>query len=128
MEKLQVAKSTNEELRLATFVVLEPNDTTSGDLHGDIYDELTVRKAALSFNSSPQRAYLFHENESEGFSFVESYIAPVDFMLGDELITKGTWLATVHATDDQIWEDIKSGEINGLSIGATAYCEYLKDN
>lgn len=126
MDKLQVAKSTNEELRLATFIVLEPNDETSGDLHGDIYSELTVRKAALSFNQSPQRPYMLHQEESDGFTFVESYIAPVEFVLGEQTVKKGTWLATVHVTDDDIWEGIKSGDINGLSIGAHAICEYLE--
>jgi len=37
-------------------------------------------------------------------------------------------LATIQSLDDDLWELIKSGEINGLSIGALAVVENIEDD
>lgn len=121
-QNLQIQKSVNEELMQATFVVLVPDEI---DLHGDIYDEEEVRKACHSFNKHSMQANLFHRVMTDTFSFAESYLAPVDFILEDRYIKKGTWLTTVQVHDEQLWDLIKSGEITGVSIGATARVEYL---
>lgn len=118
-----VTKAVDEELKQATYIVMVPNET---DLHGDITSEDDVRKACHSFNKYCRTANLFHLQQTDAFEFAESYIAPVDFVLGDKLVTKGTWLATVQALDDDLWALIKSGEINGLSIGAMASVEDIE--
>lgn len=122
--KIPVAKSVNEELKQATFVVMAPNEV---DLHGDITSTDEVRKACHNFNKFCQTANLFHLVQTESFEFCESYIAPTDMVLGDKIVVKGTWLATVQCLDDGLWELIKSGEINGLSIGAVATVETLEE-
>lgn len=122
-KKLKVEKALNEELKQATYIVLVPDEV---DLHGDVISEDEVRKACHNFNKFSMQANLFHLVETETFEFVESYIAPTDFILGDKEVKKGTWLATVQALDDDLWELMKSGEINGLSIGALAKVETLE--
>ena len=119
---IQIAKATNEKLKQATFVVLVPDET---DLHGDIISEEEVRKACFNFNKFCGQANLFHLAKTDTFEFCESYIAPVDIQLGDTLVKKGTWLATIQSLDDSLWELIEAGEINGLSIGALASVESL---
>jgi hypothetical protein len=121
-QQVQVTKSLNTELKQATFVVLVPEEV---DLHGDIVSEEEVRKACFNFNKHCMQANLMHMLHTDAFEFAESYVAPVEFMLDDRLITKGTWLATVQVHDDDVWGLIKSGEINGLSIGAIANVEAL---
>ena len=116
-ETVQVVKSVNEELKQATFIVLAPNEV---DLHGDIISEEEVRKACYNFNKYSNQANLFHITKTATFEFAESFIAPVDFVLGDTLVSKGTWLATVQVLNDDLWELVKTGEVNGLSIGALA--------
>ena len=46
-----ITKSLNESKRLATFVVLEPqeDDGMTTDLHGDYYDEETILDACIQF-------------------------------------------------------------------------------
>lgn len=125
MNKIQVAKATNEELKQATYIVLVP-DTV--DAHGDIISEEEVRKACYNFNKFSMQANLFHLVETSTFEFAESYIAPTDFQLGDRFVKKGTWLATVQCLDDGLWQLIKDGEITGLSIGALASVEEIKED
>ena len=115
-------KSLNEEKRLATFLVLEPQDEdyTTSDLHGDWYDLDTVEDACHNFNRFCRKANLFHLVDTTAFEFVESYITESDMLIGEEPIKKGSWLAKIYVNKsdagDLIWKSIKSGEFNGLSV------------
>lgn len=123
-DKLQVVKSANQELKQATFIAMLPD---SVDLHGDFTSAEEVRKAMESFNKSEKRTNLFHLTMSDSFSVIESYLAPVDFMLNDEFVAKGTWMMTLQIHDDSLWQLIKSGEVNGISIGAMANVEIIEE-
>jgi hypothetical protein len=123
--KLPITKSIDEELKQATFIVMVPDEV---DAHGDITTEDEIRKACYNFNKYSMKANLFHLVETNTFEFCESYCCPTDFILGDKFVKKGTWLATVQALDDNLWELIKSGEINGLSIGALASVEIIEED
>jgi hypothetical protein len=123
--KLPITKAVDEELKQATFIVMVPDET---DLHGDVTSEAEVRKACHNFNKYSMKANLFHLVETDAFEFCESYCCPTDFVLGDKFVKKGTWLATIQSLDDNLWELIKSGEINGLSIGALASVESIEED
>lgn len=118
----KLIKSVNTELRQATYIVMVPDEV---DAHGDITDAAEIRKACHNFNKFCQQPNLFHATGTDLFEFAESYISPVDFELDSKLIKAGTWLAVVQAHDDELWELMKSGEINGLSIGAVGNAEIL---
>lgn len=122
---LPITKAVDEELKQATFIVMVPDDI---DEHGDITSEEEVRKACHNFNKYSMKANLFHLVETDTFEFCESYCCPTDFVLGDKFVKKGTWLATVQTLDDNLWELIKTGEINGLSIGALASVESIEED
>lgn len=113
-----------DELKQATFIVMVPNEV---DLHGDITSEDEVRKACHSFNRFSRQPNLLHIAKTTTFDFAESFIAPVDMNIEGNEIKKGTWLATVQVYDDGLWELIKSGEINGLSVGCLANYDELGD-
>jgi hypothetical protein len=117
-----INKSLNQELRLATFIVLESqaDDGTTSDLHGDTYTDLEIQKACLNFNSFCGKSSLMHLVNTTGFTFAESYIALADMTVGEQVILKGSWVATIHCNDESIWDCVKSGELNGLSIQALA--------
>lgn len=122
---VQITKSTNQELMQATFVVMVPDEV---DLHGDITSEEEVRKACHNYNVNCRQANLFHIAKTNSFDIVESYLAPVDMMLDDKFIKKGTWLCTVQCLDPKLFDLIKSGEINGVSIGAMAKVEIIEED
>lgn len=119
-KKSLITKALNDEKRLATFVVLEPqsNDGMTTDLHGDYYDEETILDACIQFNKSLnlRKGKLLHMVETEGYSFVESYVTLADMEVNGQVIKKGTWIQTIYAEADWIWEGIKDGTFNGLSV------------
>lgn len=117
MDDVQVVKSLNAELRQATYIVLEGD---SVDLHGDTYTTAEVAKACHNFNVNCRKAFIDHAEETDQASIVESYIAPVEMVLGDTYVPKGTWLAVVQY-DTTLWKEVKKGTYTGLSIGA--YCK-----
>ena len=122
IKAVPIVKSLNEDKRLATFLVLEPQDEdlTTSDLHGDWYDADTVETACHDFNRFCRKANLFHLVDTTTFEFVESYITETEMNLGETFIKKGSWLAKIHVNDSEsgnlVWESIKSGEFNGLSV------------
>lgn len=116
----KIEKSANDELMQVTYVAMMPDMV---DLHGDFTSAEEVRKAMESFNKSAMRANLFHRVMTDTFSVIESYLAPTDFVLDDIPVKKGTWLMTLQVHDEDVWALIKSGDINGISIGAMATVE-----
>ncbi|MND43732.1 hypothetical protein D3C80_345300 [compost metagenome] len=124
--EVEITKALNDEQRMALFVVLEPDVV---DLHGDTYTDVEVEKACHSFNKHCQTANLFHHVETKDADIVQSYITLTDVTLeGNRTVKKGTWLQWWHFPEDNaqselMWQGIKSGEINGVSIGAMAHVE-----
>jgi len=116
-----IYKQTEEE-RTVFGIVLEPDVV---DLHGDTYDEETVKNAAHFFMENFQNIGLQHkEFVNEDVKIIESFLAPSDLKIstpkGDIEIRKNTWLMKVRILDEQLWTDVKSGKFTGFSIGAIA--------
>lgn len=126
---VQVIKSLNEEKRLATFVVLEPQeeDGLTTDLHGDTYSADAVEQACHDFNTRCRKANLLHMLDTDSYEFVESYILPVEAEINGKVIKAGSWLAVVKAKEDWIWQGIKDGTFNGLSIQCNAVYEDITE-
>ena len=121
---IPITKAVNEELKQATFLVLAPEEV---DLHGDIYSAEEVRKACHNFNSHSMTANLLHLATTDSFSIVESYIAPVDMVLNEKIIKAGSWCCVIQVHEDEIWTDIKKGNLTGVSVGCRAKTEYLEE-
>lgn len=124
IQKVQITKAVNEELKQATFLVLAPDEV---DLQGDTYSADEVRKACHNFNQHCMTANLLHLVETDTFDIVESYISPVDMILNDVVIKAGSWMSVLQIYSDEIWSEIKDGNLTGVSIGATANTEYLDE-
>lgn len=132
IKAVPIAKSVNEDKRLATFLVLEPqnDDFTTSDLHGDWYDADTVEDACHGFNRFCRKANLFHLVDTTSFEFVESYITKSAMTLGDAEIKEGSWLATIYVNETDsgnlVWESIKKGEFNGLSVQCEGFVSEIE--
>jgi len=120
-----ITKSADEELKQAMFIVMVPDEV---DLHGDITSEEDVRKACHNFNKFCRQPNLYHIAKTTSFEFVENYICPCDMNVNGYEIKKGTWLCTIQCLSDSLWELVKSGYINGVSIGALGQVGELKEN
>lgn len=129
-KRTEVVKAVNTEKRLATFVVLKAmSDETDFDAHGDFYDRETVEDACYNFYENCMKANLGHlvMVDDGTAKIVESYIIPVDIELGDQSVPAGSWLQTWKFADDALWQGVKDGEWNGLSVGCMANVETLDD-
>lgn len=113
----------DEEQKLVYGVVYEPNTI---DSQGDFAKSADIEKAAHSFLSDARNIDLQHNFKSDYGTVVESYIAPLDFDIDDNIIKKGSWILVTKATDD-IWDSIKRGEITGYSMAGRAVRTTIKD-
>jgi len=108
--------------------VLVPNAV---DGQGHIYSQAEVEKAAHYWMKEFSQLGEMHKAMlGDGqISILETFVAPSSFTFSDgdneRTIKKGTWLLKVYVEDDEIWEKVKNGELNGFSIGGVATVEEL---
>ncbi len=127
---IPIAKAIEEE-QTVSGVVLKPETT---DAQGDIYSADVIREAAFKFLANYNKdTKLGHQHKDfknwrDRFALVESYVAPHDFVLGDTIVTTGSWVMTVKVLDSKIWEMVKAGKITGFSIGGKARVQKLVDD
>lgn len=107
----------NEEKKLVTCIVYEPDEV---DTHGDYMTNDSIEKAAHHFMINGIGADVQHDNKKANVDIVESWVTKSDTTINDQLIKKGTWVATAKVNDEMIWKAIKDGKLNGFSMGGTA--------
>ncbi|TQF08513.1 N-6 DNA methylase, partial [Myxococcus llanfairpwllgwyngyllgogerychwyrndrobwllllantysiliogogogochensis] len=107
-----------DDERYVLGVVLEPETV---DAQGDLYSAAEIRQAAHRFMEEFGGLGLMHQMRVNGHvKVLESYLAPVDFVLGEVQVRKGTWLLAVRVLSDELWGRVKDGQLTGFSIGGTA--------
>lgn len=107
----------DEDQRKVTGIVYEPDIE---DSQGDQMTAKEIEKAAHQFLKDYRNIDKQHNFQSGYGDVVESYVAKSEHTIGDQVIKEGTWVMTVHVTDDDTWEAIKKEEITGFSMGGTA--------
>jgi hypothetical protein len=118
MVKIAKAELGGGELRYVLGIVLEP-ETVDGQ--GDIYSADEIRGAAWHYMTHFRNIGVMHKGLVNGkVQLVESWIAPCDLAIDGSSIKAGSWLMGLHVVDDTIWQDVKRGELTGLSIGGFA--------
>ncbi|OWV38882.1 phage portal protein [Bacillus spizizenii] len=110
-----LAKEAGEE-KLVYGIVYEP-DTV--DAHGDFMTATEIEKAAHGFLKDARQIDKQHDFQGGVGEVVESYVAPADFEMNGETIKKGSWVLVTKASEE-VWEQIKKGEITGYSMAGTA--------
>lgn len=85
----------------------------------------------MSFNIHCMKANKFHQVETEDAKILESYISPVEMNIDGKLIKEGTWLQKWYFPETEegqkLWDGVKSGKYNGLSIQGKAKPENIDD-
>ncbi|MDO7787134.1 XkdF-like putative serine protease domain-containing protein [Desulforamulus aquiferis] len=115
-KQIKILTKADDAQHLVYGVVYEPN---VADAHGDIMTSAEIEKAAHGFMKDARNIDLQHNFEEGYGDVVESYIAPQDFEIGGEAITKGSWVMATKASDE-VWEAIQKGEITGYSMAGIA--------
>ncbi|WP_144500281.1 XkdF-like putative serine protease domain-containing protein [Bacillus pumilus] len=115
-KEIKVIAKADDAQRLVYGIVYEPHVE---DAHGDYMTPAEIEKAAHGFLKDAREIDKQHDFQGGVGEVVESYIAPSDFEMGDEMIKKGSWVLVTKASDE-IWEQIQKGEITGYSMAGTA--------
>ena len=117
---IQVIKLEHEQ-RVVRGVVLEPDVV---DAQNDIMTSGEIEKAAHGFMVEVQRGNGAiddsHDEAPADAVIVESFLAPVEFVEGDQTIRKGSWVLAVKVFDDELWQSVKSGDRTAFSIHGRA--------
>jgi hypothetical protein len=101
------------EKRLVYGIVLEPD---TEDTQGDIIAADEIEKAAHRFLVASRMVGDSHRKPA-GAQVVESYIAPMEFNIGEQTVKAGSWVMAVKVADDRLWEAVQQGDYTGFSIG-----------
>lgn len=104
-------KKLDEELQIVYAEVYVPNIPDSDN---DFMTVETVREMAHSFLAEGRvtKIDVEHSRDEIAAAVVESFIA----RKGDPDFIEDAWVAGVKIYDPEIWELVKSGEINGFSL------------
>ncbi len=119
-EREAVFKSADKAKQIAYCVVLEPD---TEDLQADVISESEIEKTAHAYLLDFRVVADSHKRKNDGnlvvadAGVVESFIAPVDFQSGSEIIRKGSWVIAIKVNDPDMWQSIEKGDITGVSIG-----------
>lgn len=113
----------DEAQQIVYGVVYEPDVV---DAHGDFMDAGEIEKAAHVFLKEFRNIDKQHDFTSKVGEVIESYIAPADFELGGQTVTKGTWMMAVKVVDD-VWQSIQKGEYTGFSLAGYGNVEKAQE-
>lgn len=126
-QKTVMLKEVDAEKRIICGPALIPEkriyrrDEEMGE-YNIFFNKETVRRAAEIFleKSRQDKATIEHEVAVEGMVVVESWIVDNKNMdkathLGFD-VPEGTWMITMKVHNDEVWNQIKKGEVNGFSI------------
>lgn len=117
---VDIAKASEEE-QTVTGIVLQPEVV---DGQGDIMSSDVIKESAYNFLAgfnATTKLGLQHSTFPKGkLALVESYLAPMNFVLGSKTVKQGSWVMTVKVLDAALWKKVKEGKITGFSIGGRA--------
>ena len=108
------------EKGLVYGIVYSPN---TEDTHGDWTTAEEIERAAHNFLPAAKSDWtnINHDgNAVPDVDVVESYIAPCDFALGQETVSKGSWVIVSRVNNSELRESIQKGELTGYSLEGTA--------
>lgn len=105
-----VAKDDDERFLLGP--VLVPG---KADREGDVVSAENIREVAHKFTEEYQNLDLMHTFENVA-KLSESFVARQDLSIGGTSIPEGSWVLGVKVEDDEVWSQVKSGELSGFSI------------
>ena len=126
--QISIAKS-NEEQQTVTGIVLQPEVV---DGQGDIMSADVIQDAAhaflMNFNKKTKLGIQHQIFKASQLALVESWITPMNLVIGVNSVKQGSWIMTVKVLDSKIWEKVKQGAITGFSIGGKARVIPVKED
>lgn len=113
----------DEEKRLVYGVVLEPETM---DAQEDIMSASEIEAAAHFYLMNSGVVGLEHSQPADA-KVAESFIAPVTFEMGDQIVKEGSWIMAVKILNDETWQAVKERELNSFSVGGFGIREPIEE-
>ncbi|MCD6262292.1 MAG: hypothetical protein J7J52_04650 [Deltaproteobacteria bacterium] len=107
-----------KEKQIAYGVVFEPEYVDADD---EWISKDDIEDAAHEYLINYRNVKFSHtQGINDKVKVVESYIAPLDFKIGEHLIKEGSWIVAVKVFDGKLWKEIGKSLV-GFSAGGTAH-------
>lgn len=110
----------DSERRIAYGIVLEPRTSANPDAQGDWYTVDDIEEAFHAFHEEIAKGSsggdLMHDGTSEVGHPHDSFLAPIEFQLGGQIVKAGSWVMGMHYPDDAIWKRVVAGELAAFSV------------
>ncbi|MFM5072392.1 MULTISPECIES: XkdF-like putative serine protease domain-containing protein [Aeromonas] len=115
--KVEIMKFNEEQMVSIEPLYCKPMDS---DAHSQGMTEKDIRLMVDDINTNIHKisgniGHLFNTN---GFHFLRAWVNECDCMIGGEFVPEGQPIIKVQFTDKTLWEMRKTGQLQGLSIGA----------
>lgn len=110
---------TNDTHKTVSFCVLTPDVE---DWNGDVISADEVIKTAHNFwiNMSEKFLNIDHKDgteiKKEKYAFVESFIAPNDIIVWENIVKAWSWYVAIKFLDEELYKLIKSWEFVWISM------------
>lgn len=116
-QTIRIVKADDERM-MAYGIVYAPDEV---DSHGDTADSATIRRAAYEFMREGRAKNVDREHSfaPETHYVAESWLLRAgDPMFPDE--PEGAWAVGIQIGDPDVWADLKSGALTGISLAGIA--------
>ncbi len=119
LERIVPIAKIDEERQIVSAVVYEPN---LADAHEEGMTAKEIEKSAhgfmIRYAQGAGELGTDHRRKESRASVVpiESFIAPVDFQLGAQLVKAGSWVLSAKIFDEELWKGVKTGQYTGWSF------------
>ena len=113
---IPIVKVDNEK-RIVCGIVYSPYEV---DAQGDWMTPEEIEKAAHNYLIKYRKLTKNHDKELKDCYIAESNTTPQDETIGGQLVKRGSWVVKIKVLNDNMWNDIKTGDITGLSMAGSA--------
>lgn len=113
----QINKFNEEQMIAIEPLYCKPLES---DAHDQGMTEEEIRKMVDNINQNIDKisGNIGHVFNTDGFYFVKAWVNECDCMIGTEFVPEGQPIIKVQFTDETLWDMRKTGQLQGLSIGA----------
>jgi hypothetical protein len=120
---VSLIKGNSEAKRILYGVVYSPDEVDKQD---DFMGAELIEKAAHDFIINYRNIDHEHDFMEGKGVVVESYIAPMDMLINEDSISKGSWVLAVKVTPE-MWDEFSKGNITGFSLAGKIFdSEYIR--
>lgn len=99
--------------QIVAAIVYSPGEI---DSQGDTTTAEEIEEACHKFNLGHPRFRVNHGSKDIDVDLLESYTLPLTGKIGKERVVKGSWIILAKIKDKEVWEQIDSGDLTGISM------------